>query len=114
MQSRNNKAVGLSLTVRFSFPSLFRLVLIYFFSYDTIKSAEISRAFKPAEQPLNHHRDRNDDDMDSLGQWRGGARGPFTPVYTGSNRPSALAPRVIVPPPAPASLPVPRMRRPPL
>ena len=29
--------------VRFSFPGLFRLVLAYFFSHDTIKSAEINR-----------------------------------------------------------------------
>ena len=37
--------------VRFSFPGLFRLVLAYFFSHDTIKSAEISRLLT---QPAAH------------------------------------------------------------
>ena len=38
--------------VRFSYPGLFRLVLAYFFSHGTIKSAEISRLLNQPNSPL--------------------------------------------------------------
>jgi len=37
--------------VRLSFPGLFRLILAYFFSHDTIKSAEINRLSNQPNSP---------------------------------------------------------------